>query len=382
MSRACRTLCLLTVFIPSLLHAVESPAWRLAQPGWKYVFPRDHGPHREFKTEWWYATGNLVDVPAEAKGREHEYGFQITFFREGIQPGTKQEGSSRFRVTELPFAHFAFTDVQGQTFNFFQQSSRGAFGEAGFATPREKTPGRIAWMNDWVLEQPSRLDAQENQTSFHLKASGEGRSVDLILTQTREPLIHGENGISPKSDKPGHASHYYSLTRLQASGTVSIDGKSHAVHGTVWFDHEWASNSLAPDEAGWDWSGLHLSNGDDLMLFRIRDAQGKTVFRSGTLREASGVTHDIKDLDLISENVWKSPHTQGSYPSSWKVSIPSQNLELSLHPKLADQELVLTPFAYWEGAVKGTGMRQNKPIAVEGYFEMTGYGGKILGMTQ
>lgn len=367
MSCTRRTICLLVLLAccPALLSASQDHVWRVAEAGWNYEFPRDHGPHREFKTEWWYATGNLVD------DQGNDYGFQLTLFRQGIHPGSKPEGSSRFRVTELPFAHFAFTDVRGRTFKFCQQSSRGAFGEAGFGVP----PGRIAWMNDWMLE-------QDKNGKLHLKASGEGRSVNLMVTQTREPLIHGANGISPKSFKPGHASHYYSLTRLKTEGTVCIDNKIHSVHGTVWFDHEWASNSLASDEAGWDWSGLHLSNGDDLMIFRIRDATGKEVFNSGTLRDSNGVTSDIKDLVLTPMGVWKSPHTGGAYPASWRVRIPSRKLELTLYPKLADQELILPPFAYWEGAVKGNGTSQGQPVLAEGYFEMTGYGGAILGLSK
>jgi predicted secreted hydrolase len=369
MSCTRRTLCLLALlgFQSAILSASQSEVWRVAEPGWVYEFPRDHGPHGEFKTEWWYATGNLVDE------RGHDYGFQLTFFREGISRGVNPEGASRFRVADLSFAHFALSDLQGKTFRFFQTSSRGAFGEAGFAALPGGGGGRLAWINDWVLE-------VDNEGRFHLKASGEGRSIDLLLTQTREPLIHGSNGISPKSSKSGHASHYYSLTRLQASGTVSLDGVKHTVHGLVWFDHEWATNSLESGESGWDWSGLHLSNGDDLMIFRIRDTKGAVVFTSGTLRESSGRTHDIHDLQLIPEGTWKSPHTGGLYPAAWHLKVPSLSLELSIAPKLADQELVLSPFAYWEGAVKGSGSIHSQPITAEGYFEMTGYGGQIFGL--
>lgn len=338
----------------------------MSEPGWTYEFPRDHGPHREFKTEWWYATGTLVD------GSGHDYGFQLTFFRQGLKPGSRPPGSSRFRITELPFAHFAMTDVAGGTFRHFQKSSRGAFGEAGFSIPSASRQ-RMAWIEEWEF-------AQVAPGSFHLRASESGQAVDLELLQEREPLIHGSMGISPKSKKPNHASHYYSLTRLKASGSVTVDGKVHPVKGIVWFDHEWASNSLDPGEAGWDWAGLHLSNGEDLMLFRIRDKEGKTVFLSGTLRDAKGSVSDIKDLVMIPKGVWKSPHTAGLYPSGFQISIPSRDLNLSLTPKLADQELVLSPFAYWEGTVRGEGTAGHEQISAEGYLELTGYGGKILGI--
>jgi predicted secreted hydrolase len=278
---------------------------------------------------------------------------------------------------DLPFAHFAFTDVSGKTFRYYQRSSRGAFGEAGFGTP-EKAGGRMAWMENWALEQLS-------DGSFHLKSdgvteAGVERSVDLILTQDRPPLIHGHDGISPKSSVPGHASHYYSLTRLRASGSVMVDGKVHKVKGLVWFDHEWATNSLEAGETGWDWSGLHLSNGDDLMLFRIRNSENKTVFLSGTLRDAQGMVIDLHDLSMTPQGSWKSPHTGGLYPAGMEVIIPSRNLSLSLTPKLRDQELVLSPFAYWEGTVRGEGKCGTDPVTAEGYLELTGYSGKVIGV--
>lgn len=364
MRRPLRALCLLTLAAASSLRAEGE--WRTAEAGWKYRFPRDHGPHREFKTEWWYATGTL----REGNGRD--FGFQLTFFREGIRPGTKPPGSSRFRVTELPFAHFAVTDVGGGTFRHFQKSSRGAFGETGFSIPSEKEP-RIAWMEGWEL----REDAREK---FHLKAADKGRALDLTLVQEREPLLHGKDGISPKSSKPGHASHYYSLTRLRASGTVTVEGVKHDVTGLVWFDHEWATNSLDPEEAGWDWSGLHLSNGEDLMLFRIRGKNGRTVFTAGSLLDAQGKASDLNDLVLTPLGVWKSPHTGGTYPASLRVEIPSHGLDLTLTPRLADQELLLSPFAYWEGSVIGKGRAGKENVTAEGYLELTGYGAGIVGV--
>jgi predicted secreted hydrolase len=364
MRRPLGALCLLTLAGLSSLCAEEG--WRTSEPGWKYEFPRDHGPHREFKTEWWYATGTLSD------GNGRDFGFQLTFFRQGIHPGGRPPGSSRFRVTELPFAHFAVTDVAGGTFRHFQKSSRGAFGEAGFSIP---SPGesRMAWMEGWELR-------QEAPERFRLKACEAGRAIDLELLQQREPLLHGKDGISPKSAKPGHASNYYSLTRLHASGTVTIDGKVHAVTGLVWFDHEWSTNSLDPDEAGWDWSGLHLSNGEDLMIFRIRDRSGKTVFSSGSLRDGTGAVTDLTDLLLTPEGIWKSPHSGGLYPATLSVEIPSRNLHLTIKPRLPDQELLLSPFAYWEGSVRGEGRSGTNRVTAEGYLELTGYGGGIIGV--
>jgi predicted secreted hydrolase len=264
------------------------------------------------------------------------------------------------------------TDVSGGTFRHFLKSSRGVFGEAGFSIPSDEEP-RMAWLEGWELR-------QESPGHFRIKASDSGRKVDLTLVQEREPLVHGGEGISPKSSKPGHASHYYSLTRLRATGTVTIDGEDHAVTGFVWFDHEWATNSLAPDEAGWDWSGLHLSDGSDLMLFRIRDKRGRSSFLAGTLRDPDGKVSPVTDLTMAPEGVWKSPHSGGRYPAGFSIGIPERGIRLSLKPSLADQELLLPPFAYWEGAVSVQGTRNGLPLEGEGYLELTGYGGEIRGI--
>lgn len=364
MQRSLRSLCLLILTGAGFAHA--STEWQAATPGWSYEFPRDHGPHRKFKTEWWYATGTLVDAAGKS------FGFQLTFFRQGIRPGSLPAGSSRFRVNELPFAHFTVTDVSGGTFRHFLKSSRGTFGEAGFSAPSDHE-SRMAWLEEWELR-------QESPGHFRLKASEAGREVNLLLVQEREPLVHGKDGISPKSSKPGHASHYYSLTRLRASGRVTVDGKDHSVTGLVWFDHEWATNSLAADEGGWDWSGLHLSDGSDLMLFRIRDKEGRSSFLSGTLRDPDGKASPVSDLSMVPEGVWKSPHSGGRYPAGIEIGIPSREIRLTLKPRLADQELLLPPFAYWEGAVSAKGTKNGMPLEGEGYLELTGYGGDIRGI--
>jgi len=358
---------LLNALLPVLNAQVVSGGWKEALPGWKYEFPRDHGPHRNFKTEWWYATGNLTDESG------HEYGFQLTFFRQGLLPGGKPAGSSRFRLSELPFAHFAITDVSGHTFRSYQMSSRGAFGEAGFAIP----PGRVAWLNDWSL---AMNDHGDLMLKAHSEQQGEERGIDLRLVEERPPLIHGSHGISSKSSKPGHASHYYSLTHLKGTGSVTVNGKVQKVSGLVWFDHEWATNQLDKGDSGWDWSGLHLSNGDDLMIFQIRDSRGKPAFLTGTLRNPQGMVQTIDDLSMTPRDPWKSPHTGGLYPTTWVVNIPSQSLELTLSSKISDQELVLSPFAYWEGAVRAKGIKASQEITAEGYLEMTGYGGKTIGL--
>jgi predicted secreted hydrolase len=230
----------------ALLRLVFGADWRIAQPGWSYEFPRDHHSHPEFKTEWWYFTGNIAD----AEG--HRFGYELTFFRQGITPVAERDPhASRFVVGDLKFAHFALTDVSRQQFRFEQKLSRGAFGEAGFDNGQQ-----LAWIDDWTL-------TTNGDDGFDLAATSKEGTIHLHLRATKPPVIHGEGGISTKaSGGDGHASHYYSLTRMATTGELFAVGKSFTVRGESWFDHEWATNQLAPGQAGWDWLSALARGGE------------------------------------------------------------------------------------------------------------------------
>lgn len=348
-----------------LLMAVGCVAgdWKTAEPGWRYEFPRDHRAHPEFKTEWWYFTGNLAD----AAGRR--FGYQVTFFRQGIIPSAERaEGQSRFVVGDLKFAHFTITDVSGRKFHFQQRTSRGAFGEAGFDDGE-----RLAWLESWEL----RMD---ETGVFRLRADGEEMALDLRLVSRKEPVIHGRNGVSQKAAGEGHASHYYSLTRLASDGEVRVNGETFVVKGESWFDHEWATNQLAPQQVGWDWLSVHLDDGTELMLYRMRLEDGSTdPTSSGTFVEAGGTTRHLQseDFQMTPERFWPSEKSPAKYPTGWRVAVPNLALQFEVRAALENQELALLPLAYWEGAVEITGTRNGKPIHGRGYLELTGYAGPL-----
>lgn len=348
-----------------LLMAVGCVAadWRIAEPGWCYEFPRDHHAHPEFKTEWWYFTGNLAD----AGGRR--FGYQLTFFRQGIiPPAERAPERSRFVVNDLKFAHFTVTDVAGKEFHFQQRTSRGAFGEAGFDDGE-----RLAWLDSWEL----RMD---EAGAFRLRADGKDMALDLRLVSHKEPVIHGRDGVSQKAAGEGHASHYYSLTRLASDGKVQVHGETFQVTGESWFDHEWATNQLAPQQVGWDWLSVHLDDGTELMLYRMRLEDGSMdPTSSGTFVDTTGVSTHLESgaFKMKAGDHWKSDATRADYPIGWEVAVPELALQFDVRAVLENQELRLQPLAYWEGAVKITGTRNGKQITGRGYLELTGYAGPL-----
>jgi len=358
-----RIRCLLFSVTILLAGNVIAGDWKTAEPGWRYEFPRDHQVHREFKTEWWYFTGNLFD----AFGRR--FGYELTFFRHGIRPVAERDPkASRFIVDDLKFAHFAITDVDGKQFNFDQKMNRGAFGESGFEAGE-----RLAWIDGWTLE-------EKGHDAFDVAAATSFGSLRLHLRGTKLPVVHGENGVSVKVAGGTSASHYYSMPRLETTGEMIIDGATRSLGGETWFDHEWSSSQLGKGEIGWDWACLQFEDGAALMLYRMRLESGEVEqSSSGTWIAPDGTTTLLRaaDFQMTPTAFWKSKTTGAKYPIGWRIVLPAQHTEFTVQSVLDDQELRLGAVTYWEGAIDASGSRKGKPIKGRGYLELTGYAGTL-----
>lgn len=328
-------------------------------------FPADHGPHPGYQTEWWYYTGNLET----ASGRH--FGYQLTFFRRALVPPNqiRFDRASEWAFEQVYLAHFALTDVAGENHQEFQRFARGAAGLAG----AQAEPYRI-WLEDWSVEliAPNR---------YHLTASQDDFSLDLILNDRKGPVLQGDRGYSQKGPDPGNASYYISQTRLQTEGRVHVVEETHSVQGTSWMDHEFSTSALSAGQIGWDWFSIQLANDTELMLFQIRREDGSIdPFSSGTLIDPSGSTRKLEqdDFQIAVLDTWRSPDSDAEYPSGWQIVVPDENLTLTLQPYLADQEMNLN-YTYWEGAVRITGERNGEPLTGDGYVELTGYAGSFEG---
>lgn len=352
--------------IPIEAASSDKPAdhgFRQAVTGYRYAFPRDHGSHDEFRTEWWYYTGHLT---AE-NGRR--FGYQVTFFRRGIADEHVRNNPSRWAIRHLYLAHAALSDHGAQRFRFAEKVSRAGLGKAGSDSERLHV-----WIDRWAAE--ASTPAHDRQ---HLQASAGDFSLDLSLKAEKPPVVHGEGGISRKGEGYGQASHYYSMTRLSTTGTIVVDGTRLAVTGTSWMDHEFGPGDLGDDQVGWDWFGIQLHNRTELMLYRLRRADGTVdPVSSGTLIPPDGRPRLLSSSDIHIEVLdhWKSTTSGARYPSRWRISIPEIRLVLHLAPYLPNQELITrrsTQVTYWEGAVQITGSQEDAAITGDGYVELTGY---------
>lgn len=328
--------------------------YRQALPGYRFEFPRDHFNHPEFRTEWWYYTGNL------RASNGQRFGFELTFFRHALAPDLPKDANI-WDVRDVWMAHFALSDINGGRFFNTDRLNRSGAGLAGVDAQRG-----LIWNGNWSVEWKDSSQA--------LRATAEQFSVDLSLHPQKPPVIHGANGVSQKSAGVGRASHYVSLTRIATKGNITVEGKRYEVEGLSWMDHEFFSHSMESNQAGWDWFSLQFDDGSDLMLYRIRRKDGTVEpYSSGTYVDQAGRSRSLRstDFQLIPGSKWTSPQTKAQYPIEWTISVPSLDLNAKVTTRLPQQELASESGAgniYWEGAVEVEGSRAGR-----GYLEMTGY---------
>ncbi len=384
-------------------HGLWAQEFKRALPGKVFSFPQDHFSHPEFRTEWWYYSGHLQTQD------KNSYGYQLTFFRTALRGKTKNQKSthstprpeargmlrvdterrslppvknrglaqsnvSKWSIQNLYFSHLALTDESKKKFEYREKISRGSLGEAGALTYKKNaTPFRV-WVEDWSAE----LKGVEMGTHL-LKGGNTDFGMELMLVPERNPVIHGQNGISQKAEGEGYASHYYSISRLKTEGKIFLKGQGFPVQGISWMDHEFGSGQLREYQVGWDWFSIQLDDRMEFMFYQIRHKDGKIdPYSSGTIIYSDGkyqhLTNEEFQIEVLDQ--WNSRQSKAIYPSKWRIKIPGHRTELLLTPTAKDQELITkesTRVTYWEGSIKVEGKYQGNPVKGTGYAELTGY---------
>lgn len=340
-----------------------------------FHFPADHGPHPDFRTEWWYYTGNLL---AESGRR---FAYQFTIFRTALAPPadadsvlspssashvpTQRATDETWSTRQLYMAHFALTDVRSGTHVAFERFSRDAADLAG----AEADPYRV-WLEDWEVMGLPGAD------SVRIRAAEEDLTLDLVLSRAKPIVLRGDRGLDQKGPDPGNASYYYSMTRMATRGTIYENGTEHSVRGWSWLDREWSTSALSSDQVGWDWFSLQLDDDVEVMYYRLRRSDGSTgAYSNGVITEPDGQDQFLStaDVQLDVLGTWESPTSGIGYPSSWRLEIPKADAVLALEPLVADQELNVS-IRYWEGAVRVRGTYRGQSVEGYGFVELTGYG--------
>src|SRR6266403_674552 len=317
-------------------------------PGRMLTFPADHSPHPEYRIEWWYVTANLTDSSGAS------YGAQWTLFRQAMAPGAQQEGWANQQIW---MGHAAVTSAD--THRTSETFARGGVGQAGV----EPKPFR-AWIDSWEMRGSDRM-REETIAPLELNASGTDFSYALRLDADRPLVLQGDAGYSKKSER-GQASYYFSQPYFKAAGSITIDDKPHEVTGLAWMDREWSSQPLASDQTGWDWLSLHLTSGEKLMLYRLRQKDGHNDL-FGNWIEPDGRSMEIaSSANSMTPTVFTDIEGR-KLPTGWSIVIPARGLRIETAP-LNEKSWMGTSFPYWEGPISFRGSHSGL-----GYLEMTGY---------
>ena len=302
-----------------------------------FDFPLDHGPHDDYRIEWWYLTANLIAADGTP------YGLQWTLFRSALAPETG-EG---WTAPQLWMGHAAVTTPDQHFVS--ERLGRGGVGQAGvIAAPFE------AWIDDWSLS--------GDWNSLQMTASGAEFAYDMALTATGPLVFHGADGYSVKS-AAGQASYYYSQPFFEIVGTLTLPQGDVAVTGNAWLDREWSSQPLADNQTGWDWFSLSFDDGNKLMGFRLQQTDG-AHFTSATWISADGQTTAYSDGALTADPLATNA---ADVPVHWRVTLPAQEVDVIVEA-INDNAWMTTSVPYWEGPVRVSGSHSGV-----GYLEMTGY---------
>ncbi len=339
----------------------QSGAWAAAEPcaAMQYCnfgecavtlidLPADESPHADM-VEWWYWNGNLTD----AAGRR--YGFELTFFY----------GGSLFGI-DAWMVQAAITD---ETADAHRMSVR-----YQLAKP-QIVPGAV----DFTAPNASADGSPAN--GYRLQGTAEDASFDLALTAVKGPAYHGGNGSVRMSSRTCD-SFYYSRTRLDAAGTLTIGGQTFAVSGQSWMDHQWG-NFVISVMIGWDWYSMQFSDNTEIMYFVFRGSETDPRvidMALGTYVDANGDQTILSENDVKATPLghWHSDVTGGDYPQNWNFQAPSLGLNVDLVTKVADQEMPNLMWNYWEGSVRIDGIKNDAPIDGLGYVELSGYAGRPI----
>ncbi len=327
-----------------------------AWPGYRFEFPRDHFNHPNYQTEWWYYTGNLKAADG------HRFGFELTFFRQAVN---RDSNGSTWNIDDLYMAHLALSDLEKGRFYRYERINRAGPGIAGI----DERTGMI-WNGNWQVH---LTDAEQSLVGIADKFD-----LQLTLVPAKPAVINGRDGISRKAEGDGQASHYISFTRLLTSGRIELEGASYQVDGSSWMDHEFFTEAMDANQAGWDWISLQLNDNTELMIYRLRHRDGRVdPYSSGSYIDRQGKCVFLSRSDFSmtpAGETWTSPETKGSYPIRWHVTIPRLKLEADISTPLRTQELVsrFGP-SYWEGAIDVNGQENGVALRGVGYLEMTGY---------
>jgi len=302
----------------------------------KINFPDAHSPKKSYRHEWWYITANLITDDGD------DIAVQWTLFRTAIK------GKHWY------FAHAALGNDKQHLSAF--RNAREELGNLAITNSPFS-----ASIDDWSWQSSSEL--LPAKLSFSDFKDDKKWQVQLDLKGANQFYLQGEQGYNRKHAQLDIASHYYSQPFIKVTGRVFIDDEWHNVSGNAWFDREWGSQMLAPDQQGWDWFSLRLKPELALMVYRIRSHNQDFIYAS--------LMYENGDIEILTQDEVKlisiNNTDESTYPNQFKIKIKNHAIDIDVKTINKDQ-IMRFGIEYFEGMVSFTGSHTGI-----GFLEMTGY---------
>ena len=383
-------------------------------------------PHDSSVTEWWYLNAHFRD----AQGRD--FSAFLAIFR--VVKHTDAKTGARSYAHAV---NWAVTDVANKRYvheSLLDRDSPAIVkkqleGDRVIRDPRLKRAyleildrGNVPLPDRMFAREPvvalDRLDFSSEGASLSKDAAGnyrvqcqtpDGRTaLDLVFRPRKQAVRHGLDGVVKGHD--GDDMFYYLIPRCDVTGSFATDGEHRAVAegGSGWYDHEFGGKRASPDEVpameyAWNWAAIQLDNGVDLSVAKLVDPRKLEVVTDAAGRPLPDPQNPKKPLrrmvemerraivigvdsqrsqpdDLIFEEAagsepWTSVRTFNSYPTSWRVAMPSAGIDLTLEASFDDQEFVtlIAKPGFWEGRVSVRGTVAGAPVTGVGFVERNGF---------
>ena len=208
--------------------------------------------------------------------------------------------------------------------------------------------------------------------------TGQEILFDLMLSQKGPPFLVWGTGKAPMlpaaSGIPLTTNNfYYSLTNLQATGAITLNGEVIPVTGVTWMDHEYGFFGTSSAPVKWLLQDAQLDNGWMLSNFCVFHGTtppplDQPVDSFVTLRGPLGEMY-VQTSTMTPSNGWHSDRTGANYALTFDVAI-GDFAHLTFNAQVKNQEFPLpNNGSIYEGIATVTGTFNGAAVTGNGWIE-------------
>ena len=227
-------------------------------------------------------------------------------------------------------------------------------------------------VRSYVAMKAPQADPTRNMTvkSFLVDAAtGTEVLFDLTFSQQGPPFFVWGTGINPDGtgDTLQTRNYYFSLTRLQAGGTITVAGEKFTVAGTTWMDHEYGAFGTAANPVKWFLQDMQLDNGFCISNYATIAGGGlpelnKKAPSNCTVQAPDGRTYFVPSSVTPLNRTWVSP-AGTTYFLQFLVEIPAFNASIVVNTPVDAQEFALAGGGVYEGVATASGNFQFQSVS-------------------